>query len=82
MSMNFHAVKWKNLEFIRSDGICKCFYATCCIFLHKFEQRFSYIARACEENYILLEIDSYIVTCCRNDKVSALYRMKIHQVFK
>ena len=47
--MNFHAIKWKNLVFIRSDGISKCFCATRCNFLHKFEQRLSYIARACVE---------------------------------
>lgn len=51
-SMNFHAVKWRNLVFIRSDGISKCFM------LHKFEQRLSYIARACDEKYIGLENDS------------------------
>ena len=76
--MNFLAVKWKNLEFIRSGGVSKCFYAMRCIFLHKFEQRLSYIARACVDKYKVLENESYIVTCCRNDKVSALYRMKIH----
>ena len=76
--LKIHAVKRKNLEFIRSDGIPKCFYATRCIFLHKFERRLSYIARACVEKFTVLENDSYIVTCCGNDKVSALHRMKIH----
>ena len=76
--MNFHAVNSKNLEFIRSDGIPKCFYFKRCIFIHKFEQRLSYIARACVEQYSMLENDSYIVTCCINKKVSALYHMKIH----
>ena len=58
--MNFHAVKEKNLDFFRRDGISKCFF-----FLHKFEQRVSYIARACVEKYTVLEKDSYIVICCR-----------------
>ena len=36
-------------------GISKCFYAKCCNFLHKFEQRLSYIARACVEKCTVLE---------------------------
>ena len=76
--MNFYAVKWKNLEFNRSEGIFKRFYAKHCIFLHKFEQSLSYIARACVEKKTVLENDAYIVTCCRNDKVSALYHMEIN----
>ena len=68
----------KKLVFIHSNRISKCFYATPCNFLHKFEQRLSYIAQAWVEKYTLLENDSYTMTCCRNDKVSALYRMKIH----
>ena len=51
--MNFHAVKWKNLVFICSDGISKSFYATRCNFLHKFEERLSYIAQACVEKRLL-----------------------------
>ena len=43
--------KRKNIEFIGSDGISKCFYATRCIFLYKFQQRLPYIARACVEKY-------------------------------
>ena len=80
--MNFHAVKWKNLEFIRSDGIPKSFYATRCIFLHKFEQRLSYIALDCVEKYTVLKNDSYTMTCCRKDKISAFYLMIIHWVLK
>ena len=79
--MNFHAVKCKNLVFIRSDAAMEylsVFYATRCIFLHKFEQRLEYIARARVEKYTVHDIDSYIMTCCGNDNVSALYRMKIH----
>ena len=80
--MNFHVEKWKNLQFIRSDRISKCFYTTRCIFIHKFKQSLSYIARACVEKYTVLENDSYTVTCCRNDKVSALYHMEIHLILK
>ena len=80
--MNFHAVKMKNLVFIRSDGISKCFYATHCNFLNKFDQRLSSIAGACVEKYTWLENDSHVMTCCRNDKVSAIYHMKIHRVLK
>ena len=75
--MNFHAVKWKNLVFIRSNGKSKCFYARRCNFQHKFVHRLSYIARACVEKYTVFDNNSYIMTCCRNDKVSALYPMKI-----
>ena len=50
----------------------QCFYAARYIFLHEFEQRISYIARTCVKKYTVLENDSYIMTCCRNDKVSAL----------
>ena len=59
----------KSIDFIRSVGIS----ATHCIFLHKFEQRLSYIARACVEKYTELENDYYTVTCYRHDKISALY---------
>ena len=45
----FYAAKWKNLVFIRSDGISKCYYTTRCNCPHKLEQRLSYIARACVE---------------------------------
>ena len=70
-SMNFHAVKWKTLNlFAATEYLNVLCYGMRCIFLHKFEQRFSYIARACVEKYTVLENDSYIVTCCRNDKVS------------
>ena len=76
VSMNFHAVKRKNLKFIRSDRISECFYTAHCIFLHKFEESLSYIARACVEKYTVLENDR--VTCCRKDRVTALYYMEIH----
>ena len=76
--MNFHALKWKIYVFIRSDGISEYFYATRCIFLHKFEQRLSNIAGSCVEEYTMLDNESYTMTCCRNDKVSALYLMKFH----
>ena len=42
----------------------------------------SYVSRACVEKYTVLENDSNTVTCCRHDKVSALYRMKIHSALK
>ena len=73
-SMNFRAAKWKNLVYIRSDGISKCFYATRCTFLQKFERRLSYIAQACVEKYTVLENYSFVVTCCRNDKVQNSHR--------
>ena len=76
--MNVHVVKWKNLIFICSKGVFKSFYAICPVFLHKFKQRLSYVAQVCEEKYTVLENASYIITCCRNGKVSALYHMKIH----
>ena len=76
--MNFHAVKWKFLVFIRKDGISKWLNVTHCNFLLNFEQRLSYFAQACVERYTVLENDSYTMTCYRNDKVSALYLMKIH----
>ena len=44
-------------------------------FLHKFEQRVPHFARTCVEKYIVVENGSYIMTYCRNDKVSALYHM-------
>ena len=47
-------------------------------FLHKFEQRLSHIAQTCVEKYIMVENGSYIMTYCRNNKVSALYHVKIH----
>ena len=76
--MNFRALKWKILVYIRSYGISKFIYATPGIFLQKFEQRLSNIARTCVEKYTVLDNESYRVTCCRNDKVSALNRLKIH----
>ena len=54
------------------------FYATRGSFPHKLGQRLSYIERACVEKYTVLENDSYTMTCRRNEKVSAVYRMKIH----
>ena len=42
--LEFDAVKWKNLEFICSDGICKCLYAIGCVFLHKVKQRLAFSA--------------------------------------
>ena len=72
----------KTLNLFAATYSLSVFYATRFIFLLKFEQRLSYIARACQEKYTVLENDTNIVTCCRNDKVSALYRMKIHHVFK
>ena len=50
------------MEYLCSNGISKCFYATHCIFLHKFEQRVSYIAQAYVEKYTMLDADSYIMT--------------------
>ena len=58
------------------------FYAIHCNFLHKFERRLSCIAGACVEKRIVFENDSYIMTFCRNDNVSALDRMKIHWAVK
>ena len=75
--MNFHAAKWKNLEFVRSEGISKCFMLHAVFFYTS-----SYIAGACVEKYSVLENDSNIVTCCKYNKVSALNRMKIHLVLK
>ena len=54
------------------------FDAIRCITLYKFEQRRSYIALPRVEKQSMLENDSYKMSCCRNDKVSALYCMKIH----
>ena len=48
------------------------------VFVYTTSSKVSYIAPACVEKYTVLENDSYTVTCCRNDKVSALYHMKIH----
>ena len=47
------------VENLCSDGISKCSYATRCIFIHKFEQRLSYVARTCVEKYTKLDNDSY-----------------------
>ena len=60
----------------------KCFFVVCCVFLHKFKQRLSYIAWACVEKYTVLENDSYIMTCCRNDGASAFCRMGTHWVLR
>ena len=68
----------KTLNFFAATEYLSFFYAMRCIFIHKFEQSLSYIARACVEKYTVLENDSYIVTFCRNDKVSALNHMEIH----
>ena len=59
--MNFHAVKWKNLEFIRSDRISKCFYAMHCIFSIKVQVKsFIHCLSLCGKyRYTVLEKDLY-----------------------
>ena len=56
--MNFHVVKWENLVFIPETEYLSIFMLHT-NFLHKFEQRLSYIARAWVEKYTVLENDLY-----------------------
>ena len=55
LNSQFHAVKWKNLVFISSIEICKCFYAMSFIFLHNF----------CKDFHILLELACKITLCLK-----------------
>ena len=75
---DFFAVKWKNLVFIRSDGMSMCFMLQAVLFYTSSSKDFNTLLQLMWKNKRVLENNPYIMTCCRNDQISALYHLKIH----
>ena len=66
-STNFHAVKCKSLIFIRSVFMLRAVFS-----YSSSSKEFHTLLQLVWKKYTVLENDFYIITCCRNYKVSCL----------